>query len=373
MPTKIHICTIGNPRHSIYNFSLVSRGCHTTTTSSISDDNRQELIFGDIYGESDHLKLYTFLRSLIRGAVELGQVRKLVITAGGNSDDLPEHWTSVKDDFFHEQDWKQIDMLVKKVTADQDVQQAYITDLRAGHWDSVVTLILSFLSNLEELEIFYWAGPGVLLRSYIEEVSRIQAGEQSILNESNSLPRLKKVKLSFDSYDEAGVSMSWEAVTVWSALSTVRELQACSVREDYEEQNSETLPDKVTNSTCFNRPCNVEKLELIAAIAATTLSDFLVRCPRLKHFDYTHDNVFDHSDAFNHGNDFHPAALFEPPRFRRALLQVRNTLEYLRVEPGLTDFNTEYVSKLCSKHRIEADGCQVYLNYHLAHCEISHT
>jgi hypothetical protein len=318
MPIEVLTAITKQLQFSLYNFILVSKKCHEIGHPFLCNHKKQNLKIGDQFLSPEHHQLYLLLQSLIRGTAEPGEIRKFSVAGPGYEEELDDEWSELKDgDFFDEEDWSEIRIRAHKLFPEElkNKVDELIYSLECGKWDGIITLILSFLWNLEELDLLAWNEPEPVLSAYISRVRQIQeGGENGGDLESMALPRLRKVGMYH--HDTEGC-MGHEDVAFWGNIPSVKVLEANAVGEDDDDENFDDdavpLPDSAQEK-------NVEKIILsYCGLPAVPLAGFLRQFTGLKYFEY------DQAGALV------SIASWEPPKVTRALWEVRHTLEVLKI------------------------------------------
>ena len=131
------------------------------------------------------------------------------------------------------------------------------------------------------------------------------------------------------------MGLSAEEVDLWTGLKSVRVFRgnlfdAGGYGDDDDDSDFDDGEEPI-DPPLFKGESLLEKLELVGcAIGSRAMGDTLRDYPRLKHLLYTYGGPIVNDQCAN----------FDPPRLRLALLEVKNTLEYLEIDPlGCAEFS----------------------------------
>lgn len=304
-------------------FVKTSRQCREIGEAILYQDWKEKSEYHE-----GHADIYLYLRTLLNRPDLAKHVNTFTGDGVGYAEEPNEEWMSLKDTIFDKSDWNRIEEIIRSRWRGHE-QSKLLEGLRAGEWDPAVTLLYSLMPNLEEISLGKWYECGPILSGYIEQAGLCQRGIETSLEISSAVPKLSKVSLQF--HDTEG-GMEPSELHMWSALKSMRVLQGHMIGDDNQEDPDSEFSDGKTPRNEEQSRCMVEKLVFTySTIDANGLADILFAYPHLKHFEY------------DYGGAMVAAAAFEPPKIRRALLEVKDTLEYLSLKDDDGNKEDEYI------------------------------
>lgn len=277
----------------------------------------------------DHSKVYLYLRTIITRPDLARRLTSFSGVAAGrkewNALRWEERYRNNKPSFFNASERAMILTHAQSLFHDYDYPD-FTSSFKKGELDAVLPLILSLTPNLETFQYRGGEFNGDLLTGYLCDLlmDRFPAPFE------RSLDLSKLISVSFTDCDDEQVLTRVEDLEVtWGCIPTVRSAALyipktsehdveTQLSESELEEGNDLVPDDQSIGDGHISP--VEGLILDRAVtSAFRLATFLSSYRSLRFLHYTH---------FDHGIRFH-GSRWEPPRVRRALLMVKDTLEYL--------------------------------------------
>lgn len=363
MPNEILRNITSHLKHDRYNSVLASKKLYEIGSPLLYklqySQSRNEAEFNYFHHkqlddiEDNYQPIYLFLRDLIRNPEIAGKVRKITLRAEEPDGELEEAWLNVKDDIFDDQDWEELKSFSKQVL-DESEQEATISGLKKGEWQSAAVLVLAHLWNLEEIDITENRDVPPCLEQYLHAAGRCQHGQNDTMDLYSALPRLSKV---YSEFSDTEYGRDTRDMDLWMGLKSLRVLEGNMwdaggyydeddndsdfvdgdrnkvVNKDRRENNDSDEDgdpksfQEVEQLPPNTNPSSITKLSLYSsAIGAHEMESILRLCPHLKSLQYDYNGPIV-NDA---------CAPFQPPRLRRAFLMVKDTLEHLTLD-DMTD------------------------------------
>lgn len=329
MPNEVLRNIASMLKYDLYNFILVSKVCQVTGEPFLYRNQRTTVRIEQADG--NHKPTFELLRNLLDDSMQAACIRKFEINeCVGSGSQLSAEWLREKDTIFTPEDWLQINQIVQSQWRDH-AQSRVLNGLKYGHFAAALVLIFTLTWSLEEIVMSTERSLPHVLAEYLKHAGRRQHGLESRLDMSSCLPRLAKVT---SEYRDDRYGREPNELEEWARLKSMRVLEGDMYDDEgYWRDEHSDFDDGVHEVQLWEeniRTSLVEKLVLgNSALDAHYLADMLRSFPRLKHFEY------------HFGGATVGMANLEPPKLRRALLEVKDSLEYLKFD----DWGSDEVSE----------------------------